>query len=77
MSQNCQNGLYQGQRMLACLDRAIGFFALLFTLALGVILGAVFSTTVLPNLATVIVFAVIMLVAIIALLIYRYCIYRR
>lgn len=76
MSQNCQNGLYQ-RRVLTCLDWVIAFFAWLFALTLGVILGAALYGTFLPVLATVIVFAVVMLVGIIALLIYRYCAYYR
>lgn len=79
MSNQCQNnGTYYGfWRTVTCLDGAIAFLAGLLALALGVILGAVFYTTFLPVLATIIVFGVIMLVGIAALLIYRYCAYRR
>lgn len=48
------------------------FLILVFALALGLILGAVFYETLLPVLSAVIAFAAAILVAIIALLIYRY-----
>lgn len=61
-----------GSRRACCLRTggAICFFAFLFALALGLILGAVFSETLLPALAALIVFAAIMLVAVIVLLVY-------
>lgn len=79
MSNQCQNygGCYATRRTAFCADWAIAFLGWLFTLALGIILGTVFNTTFTPILATVIVFAIIMLVGIIALLIYRYCVYCR
>ena len=43
----------------------------------GIILGAVFAETLLPALAAIIVFAIAMLAAIVALLIYRRCAFRR
>ena len=75
MSNQCQNNgcYYPTRRMVNCWDWALGLFAWLFALALGIILGAVFYETFVPILATIIVFAVIMVVGIIALLIYRGC----
>ena len=49
----------------------------LLALAVGMILGAVFAETLLPALAAIIVFAIAMLAAIVALLIYRRCAFRR
>jgi len=49
---------------------AIAFLALLIAVAVGLILGAVFSETILPALAAVIVFAAALLAVLIALLIY-------
>ena len=79
MSNQCQNngGYYGVRRAAGCVDWMLALFAGLLALAVGVILGAVFYTTFQPILATIIIFAVIMLVAIIALLIYRWCMYRR
>ena len=57
----------------ACSQRAIWFFVLLFALALGLILGAVFSAAILGALAAIIVFAAVMLAAIIGLLIFGRC----
>ena len=48
------------------------FLCLVFALALGLILGAVFYETILPVLAAVIAFAAAILVGIIALLIWRW-----
>ena len=71
---------YQNQNMTnprtyacACVEKAIAFLAGLLALALGMILGITLSAQLTPVLATVIIFAVVMLVGIIALLIYRYC----
>lgn len=49
---------------------AICFLVLLIALALGLILGAVFSESILPALAAVIVFAAALLAVAIALVIY-------
>ncbi|MBR6525730.1 MAG: hypothetical protein IKT57_07140 [Clostridia bacterium] len=78
MSQQCQNNPYQTvRRFCTCIDGAIALFAGLLALAIGIILGAVFAETLLPALAAIIVFAIAMLAAIIALLIYRRCAFRR
>ena len=78
MSQQCQNNPYQAvRRFCTCIDGAIALFAGLLALAIGIILGAVFAETLLPALAAIIVFAIAMLAAIIALLIYRRCAFRR
>ncbi len=49
---------------------AIGFFALLLFLAVGLILGAIFYETITPILSTVIVAAILILAVIIALWIF-------
>ena len=49
---------------------ALFFLALLFALAIGLILGALFAQTLLPALAALIVFAAVIAAAIIAVIIY-------
>ena len=66
-------GVLSGVTVALVADWRLGLLAL----AVGVILGAVYNETFLPILATIVIFAVIMLVAIIALLIYRWCMYHR
>ena len=76
--QNCQNNPCQTvRRFCTCIDGAIALFAGLLALAVGMILGAVFAETLLPALAAIIVFVIAMLAAIVALLIYRRCAFRR
>lgn len=60
-----------------CSSRVLSFFAFLFAVALGIILGAIFFVTILNSLAAVIVGAVILAVIIIALLIFRSCLHCR
>lgn len=71
---NCQNSNYNrtSRRCIPCLSSVIGFLAVLLAFAIGLILGALFFTVILPALAAVIVFAVVIAVIIIALLIYWY-----
>ena len=56
-----------------CSVKVICFFVVALAAALGLIFGAVYAEQILTALAAVIVFAVVMAVAIIALLIYRWC----
>lgn len=78
MCQNQQTCGYRGWGYaVRCVDLAVAFLAFLFALALGVVLGAAYVQTFAPVLAAVIVFAAVMLVGVIALLIYRFCAYRR
>lgn len=56
-----------------CSMKVIGFFVVALAAALGLIFGAVYGQQIFSALAAVIVFAAVMLVAIIALLIYRWC----
>ena len=68
---NCSCNLNRAPRRCpACIETIIGFFAVLLALAVGVIVGAVNFETLLPVLAAIIVFAVIIGVIIIALLLY-------
>ena len=73
--QNCNNNGCDRRRRISCLCslKPICFLAALLTLALGLIFGAIYYETLLPILASIIIFAVAMAVAIIALLIYRAC----
>ena len=67
-------GIYDGYDRGCCGVRtALLIVAALLTLAIGLILGAVFSTAILGALATVIVFAVIMAVLFVIFLIVRIC----
>ncbi|MGI6239543.1 MAG: hypothetical protein ACOYI5_07940 [Christensenellales bacterium] len=66
-------GLERRGLFCICSVRVICFLAALLSLALGLILGAVFSAVILPALPAVIVFTVTMAVLIIAILIIRYC----
>ena len=70
---NRQENNCQCRPACVCPQRAIGFFVLLFALALGLILGSIFAETITAALAAVIVFAATMLAAIIGLLIYGRC----
>ena len=56
-----------------CSANVLCFLAFLFAGALGLILGAYFSATLLGSIAAVIVGAVILAILIIALMIYRLC----
>ncbi len=56
-----------------CSMKVIGFFVVALAAALGLIFGAVYGQQIFAALAAVIVFAAVMLVAIIALLLYRWC----
>ena len=56
-----------------CSMKVIGFFVVALAAALGLIFGSVYAEQIFAALAAVIVFAAVMLVAIIALLIYRWC----
>lgn len=56
-----------------CPQRVLWFFVLLFAVALGLIVGAMNAETILNAMAAVIVFAAVMLAAIIGLLIYGRC----
>lgn len=56
-----------------CSMKVIGFFVIALAAALGLIFGSAFAQQIFGALAAVIVFAAVMLVAIIALLIYRWC----
>lgn len=71
---NCQNSNCNrsSRRCFACSEAVLGFFAVLLALAIGLLLGALFSETILGALAALIVFIVIIVVIIIALLIYWY-----
>jgi hypothetical protein len=68
-------GFAAGQRGFVCMcsARVIYFLAAFLTLAVGLILGAVFSAAILPALPAVIVFDAVMAVLILALVVYRYC----
>jgi hypothetical protein len=68
-------GLAAGQRGFLCMcsARVIYFLAAFLTLAVGLILGAVFAEEILPALPAVIAFAAVMAVLILALVVYRYC----
>ncbi len=69
MNCNC-NPNRSSRRCIACVETVIGFFAVLLALAIGIIIGAVNAETLLPVLAAIIVFAVVIGVIIIALLLY-------
>lgn len=56
-----------------CIFRIIGILGALFAVALGIVLGVTLFNTFEPILASIIVFAVIMLILIILGLIYAYC----
>lgn len=56
-----------------CAMRILCFFVVALAAALGLIFGAVYAEQILTALAAIIVFAVVMAVAIIALLFYRWC----
>ena len=68
-------GFVSGQRGFVCMcsARVIYFLAAFLTLAVGLILGAVFVAVILPALPAIIVFAAVMAVLILALAIYRHC----
>ena len=68
---NCNCNLNRSpRRCLACVETVLGFFAVLLALAIGIIIGVVNAETLLPVLAAIIVFAVVIGVIIIALLLY-------
>lgn len=68
---NCSCNLNRSpRRCIACIETVLGFFAVLLALAIGIIIGAVNAETLLPVLAAIIVFAVVIGVIIIALLLY-------
>lgn len=56
-----------------CPASVIGFFVLLFALALGLVLGAIYYETILPAMAAIIAFAAAIAAGIIGLLIYCWC----
>lgn len=56
-----------------CPTRVIYFFAALLAFTLGLILGALNVIVILAALPAVVTFAVVMLVLIVALLIYKFC----
>ncbi len=58
-----------------CSASVLCLLAFLFAAALGIILGAFFSTPLLASIAAVIVGAAILLILIIALVIYRACLH--
>ena len=71
MKMNCSCNLNRSpRRCIACIETVLGFFAVLLALAIGIIIGAVNAETLLPVLAAIIVFAVVIGVIIIALLLY-------
>ena len=61
----------------SCVEKVILFFALLFVLTAGLILGVLFSSVLLPALYAIIAFAAATAASIVALLIYRRCECRR
>lgn len=70
---NLQENNCQCRPACVCPQRAIGFFVLLFAIALGLIFGAIYAEQIFSALAAVIVFAATMLAVIIGLLIYGRC----
>lgn len=68
---NCSCNLNRSpRRCIACVETVLGFFAVLLALAIGIIIGVLNAETLLPVLAAIIVFAVVIGVIIIALLLY-------
>ncbi len=70
---NCYNESSRGGNGCCGILTAIVIIAAALTLALGVILGAIFSAFVLANIAAFAVFAVIALLLLVILLIIRSC----
>ena len=73
--QNEQNYRRPEVRNLLCMcsTKVVCLFAAFLALAVGVIIGATIADLVLPALPAIIIFAVVMAIAILAVLIYRYC----
>ena len=67
---NCNCNPNRTRRCIPCIETVLGFFGVLLALAIGVIVGAVYYETLLPVLAAIIVFAVVIGVIILALLLY-------
>ncbi len=56
-----------------CSNKVLGFIVVALAAALGLIFGAVYAEQIFAALPAVIVFAAVMVIAIIALLLYRFC----
>ncbi len=66
-------GFYDGYDRCCGIKTALLVVAAILFFAIGIILGAVFSTTILDALATIIAFAAVMLILFVLLLIVRAC----
>ncbi len=56
-----------------CSNKVLGFIVVALAAALGLIFGAVYAEQIFAALPAVIVFAAVMVIAIVALLIWRFC----